>query len=107
MAHPVRLQPAYPLLHMIDLGSIAGLYERGYELHAYCHHCGHWRVLDLGAMVRRGIGARRLPLTVRCLRCGDVGTLQVRPPTSDWTGVLSTWGGHNPTLTRSGDHPSA
>jgi ribosomal protein L37E len=65
---------------MIDLGSIAGLHDRTHELHAYCHRCDRWSVLDLEAMVRRGFGARRLPLTVRCLRCGEVGTLQVRPP---------------------------
>jgi hypothetical protein len=65
---------------MIDLGSIAGLHEREHELHAYCHRCDRWRVLDLALMVRRGLGERRLPRTVRCLRCGEVGTLQVRPP---------------------------
>jgi hypothetical protein len=65
---------------MIDLGTIAGLHEREHELHAYCLHCDRWRVLDLEGMVRRGLGARRLPLTVRCRECGEVGTLQVRPP---------------------------
>ena len=65
---------------MIDLGSIAGLHQREHELHAYCARCDRWRALDLGAMVRRGLGERRLPLTVRCLRCGEEGMLQVRPP---------------------------
>ena len=50
---------------MIDLGSIAGLYERQPELHAYCCHCDRWSVLDLAAMVRRGLGSRRLPIAVR------------------------------------------
>jgi hypothetical protein len=65
---------------LVIVGSIAGLYERKHELHAYCHHCDRWRVLDLEAMVLGGMGSRRLPVTVRCLRCGEVGTLQVRPP---------------------------
>jgi uncharacterized Zn finger protein len=65
---------------MIDLGSIAGLYDREHQLHAYCLHCDRWSPLDLAGMVRRGQGSRRLPLTVRCRECGEVGTLQVRPP---------------------------
>jgi hypothetical protein len=65
---------------VIDLGSIAGLRERQHELHAYCGRCDRWRVLDLVLLVRRGLGDRRLPLRVRCLRCGEIGTLQVRPP---------------------------
>jgi hypothetical protein len=65
---------------MIDLGSIAGLYEREHELHAYCHHCDRWSVLELANMVRTGQGSRRLPLTVRCRECGESGQLQVRPP---------------------------
>ena len=65
---------------MIDLGSIAGLYEHDYELHAFCHRCDRWRVLDLERMVREGRGAVRLPLKVRCQRCGELGRLQVRPP---------------------------
>jgi hypothetical protein len=39
-----------------------------------------WSALDLAGMVRRGQGSRRLPLTVRYRVCGEVGTLQVRPP---------------------------
>ena len=65
---------------MIDLGSIAGLFARGHELHAYCRHCDRWRVLDLAALVREGRGSARLPLRVRCCDCGALGQLQVRPP---------------------------
>ena len=65
---------------MIDLGSIAGLYERSHELHAFCHRCDRWRVLDLERMVLAGRGSMRLPLKVRCRDCGEVGQLQVRPP---------------------------
>jgi hypothetical protein len=65
---------------MIDLGSIAGLYECDHQLHAYCARCDRWAVLDLSEMVRSGPGDRRLPLTVRCRWCLAVGQLQVRPP---------------------------
>jgi ribosomal protein L37E len=78
---------------MIDLGRIAGLYTHGHQLHAYCRRCDRWKVLDLAQLIVEGQGDRRLPVTVRCRRCGDVGQLQVRPPMADWTGVLSTWGG--------------
>ena len=65
---------------MIDLGSIAGLYEREHELHAYYSRCDRWAVLPLAQMVAMGHGARRLPLRVRCRWCLAVGQLQVRPP---------------------------
>jgi ribosomal protein L37E len=65
---------------MIDLGCIAGLYEREHELHAYCSRCDRWHTLDLARMVREGKGSVRLPVRVRCRRCGEVGQLQVRPP---------------------------
>jgi hypothetical protein len=65
---------------MIDLGSVRGLLEHDHELHAYCARCGRWRELDLGRMVALGQGDRRLPLRVRCLRCREIGLIQVRPP---------------------------
>jgi len=65
---------------MIDLGSIAGLHAHGHQLHAYCPHCDRWAVLPLAEMIAAGQGARRLPFSVRCRRCGAVGRLQVRPP---------------------------
>jgi hypothetical protein len=74
---------------MIDLGTIAGLHARAHELHAYCRHCDRWRVLDLAAMVARGLGERRLPLRLRCDRCGESGQLQVRPPAP--TRAASGW----------------
>ena len=65
---------------MIDLGSIAGLHQHNHELHAYCVACDRWAVLDLAAMIDAGHGERRLPMTVRCEICGEVGRLRVRPP---------------------------
>ena len=74
---------------MIDLGSIAGLYERQHELHAYCMRCDRWQELDLPLLIARGHGSRRLPLRVRCTRCGNPGVLQVRPPVP--TRAASGW----------------
>jgi len=65
---------------MIDLGSIAGLHAHQHQLHALCLRCDRWRALDLEGMVRQGLGARRLPLVVRCRECSEPGQLQVRPP---------------------------
>jgi len=78
---------------MIDLGMIAGLHEHDHELHAFCVRCDRWSAIDLEAMVQAGQGERRLPITVRCRDCGDVGQLQVRPPMPRWTntgGWIST-----------------
>lgn len=65
---------------VIDLGTLAGLYEHQHALLAYCLACDRWRPLDLADLVRRGLGNRRLPITVRCRQCGKPGKLQVRPP---------------------------
>jgi len=65
---------------MIDLGSLASLHAHDHQLHVYCTRCDRWALLDLDAMVRRGLGDRRLPLTARCRQCGQAGQLQVRPP---------------------------
>ena len=73
---------------MIDLGSIAGLRAHDHELHAYCQQCDRWVALDLAAMIRDGHGERRLPITVRCRHCGEVGRLQVRPPVPTRVGTI-------------------
>ena len=65
---------------MIDLGTLAGLLEHEHTLPAYCPRCDRWAALDLAAMVSNGLGDRRLPITVRCRDCGEVGRLRVRPP---------------------------
>ena len=65
---------------MIDLGSIAGLHRHQHQLACYCARCDRWALLDLAAMIYAGHGERRLPITVRCRDCGEVGQLQVRPP---------------------------
>ena len=68
-------------MHVIDLGTLSALHQRHYELHAYCSHCDRWRALDLAFWIARGLGDKRLPIRVRCLRCGKHGVVQVRPPT--------------------------
>jgi hypothetical protein len=90
-AHPTSLRRhSLPAMHLaIDLGSVAALHARAHELYAYCLRCDRWERLDLARLVAAGRGARRLPLPVRCGRCGSAGTLQVRPPaptraTSGW-----------------------
>jgi uncharacterized Zn finger protein len=65
---------------MIDLGTLAGLNAHHYQLAAYCPRCDRWSVLPLAELVATGHGSRRLPITVRCRACGEVGRLQVRPP---------------------------
>jgi hypothetical protein len=65
---------------MIDLGTLAGLHEHRHQLAAYCPRCDRWSVLPLAELVAAGQGARRLPIRVRCVICGQFGRLQVRPP---------------------------
>ena len=65
---------------VVQLPFIAGLRKHGHRLDAYCPRCNRRVAIDLAAMVAAGLGNRRLPLTVRCGDCGEVGRLQVRPP---------------------------
>ncbi len=70
---------------MIDLGTLAGLHERGHELRAYCPRCDRWATLPLEKLVADGKGGLRLPISVRCAVCGGAGRLQVRPPMPAWS----------------------
>jgi hypothetical protein len=65
---------------MIDLGTLAGLRRHQHQLACYCPRCDRWALLDLAAMIDAGHGERRLPISVRCESCDEVGRLQVRPP---------------------------
>lgn len=73
---------------MIDLGTLAGLHQHRHELACYCPRCDRWVVLDLARMIRYGHGECRLPITVRCRGCGEVGRLQVRPPVPTRAGAV-------------------
>jgi len=64
---------------VIDRGTLAGHHRYQHHLAAYCQGCDRWALLDLAAMINAGHGERRLPITVRCQTCGEVGRLQVRP----------------------------
>ena len=81
LLHFWRLRRERTLGAMANLGSLRSLLEHQHELHAYCSHCERWVALDLEAMVRRGKSSKRLPLVVRCPKCGRLGKLQLRPPT--------------------------
>jgi hypothetical protein len=75
----------------IDLGSIAGLYDREHELHAYCPRCDRWAVLPLAQMRLRTTSGETAPLRVRapCANFGEGITVsqgatarqRFRPPT--------------------------
>jgi hypothetical protein len=71
---------------MIDLGTLAGLHEHHHELACYCDR---WAPLDLASMIDAGHGERRLPISVRCRDCGEIGRLQVRLSMPTWRG--SAW----------------
>jgi hypothetical protein len=65
---------------MIDLDSVAGLLEHVHGLAACCPCCGHWAVLSPADLAAQGQGSLRLPITVKCRDCVEVGRSQVRPP---------------------------
>jgi RNase P subunit RPR2 len=65
---------------MIDLGTIAGLFEHEHKLAPYCPRCERWSVLPLTVLVGQGQGSLSLPIRAHCRDCGEVGRLQVRPP---------------------------
>jgi hypothetical protein len=65
---------------VIAFCALVGLHERQHMLAAYCARCNRWAVLPLADMSAEGRGSLRLPFTVRCQDCGEVGQLQVRPP---------------------------
>ena len=65
---------------MISLGTLRGLHDHDHEPAAYCPRCERWLVLDLEKLIARGMGDRHVPFKVRCLRCGERGQAQLRPP---------------------------
>ena len=55
-ARPVSSRRCYRR-QVIDLGTIAGLFEHAHELHAYCVRCNRWSVLPGVQRVRPVAGA--------------------------------------------------
>jgi hypothetical protein len=57
------------------------LYEHGYQIGAYCSPCRRWKTLELLDFVRVGQEDVPLPqLSLECSRCGEKGSMQIRPP---------------------------
>jgi len=73
---------------VIDLGTVTDLHEHRHRLDACCPRCDRWGELPLADLVAAGHGSRRLPITVRCQDCGEVGRLQVRPPVPTRSGSV-------------------
>jgi hypothetical protein len=65
---------------MKHVNSIRALHDHGYSLHTYCPRCDQWRLADLGALVRGGLGSLRPPEHWSCRTCGEVGPVRVREP---------------------------
>jgi hypothetical protein len=49
-----------------------------HQLHAYCHLCDRWRVLDRDDMLSQWRGLAWTPSEVQCADCGEYGILKVR-----------------------------
>jgi hypothetical protein len=62
----------------MDTITIERLREREHQLHAYCHVCDRWRVLDLDAMLQQWATLVAAPTEVQCPECGAFGILKVR-----------------------------
>ena len=77
---PTRCPPASTLAPMIDLGTIAGLFDHDHDLRAHRPRCDRWAALPLAELVRQGKGSLRLAIAVKCTQGGEVGRLLIRPP---------------------------
>lgn len=58
--------------------TIERLRSREHQLHAYCHVCDRWKVLDLDEMLALWNGLTHAPTEVQCEDCGQFGLLRVR-----------------------------
>jgi hypothetical protein len=54
------------------------LRDRKHQLHAYCHLCDRWRLLDLDHMLSQWRGFSYAPSEVQCSACGEFGIVKVR-----------------------------
>jgi hypothetical protein len=50
---------------MIDLGTIAGLFEHEHKLAPYCPRCERWSVLPFTVLVAQSKGSLSLPIKLR------------------------------------------
>lgn len=58
--------------------TVERLRDREHLLHAYCHVCDRWRVLNLEEMLQQWSGMVSAPDEVQCTTCGHLGLLKVR-----------------------------
>jgi hypothetical protein len=63
---------------MHTIVTLERLREREHQLHAYCHLCDRWRVLNLDDMLQQWRGLACAPDEVPCTACGQMGILKVR-----------------------------
>jgi DNA-directed RNA polymerase subunit RPC12/RpoP len=54
--------------------------DHGTLLHAYCHRCEKWRVLDEEAFAIEFRAGSEPPDEVRCPDCGEYGLVKARLP---------------------------
>lgn len=64
---------------MKNLATIPGVHASEQLLHAFCHLCGRWRILDADEVIRDRRGHMMLPITAECPDCGEPGLVRVRP----------------------------
>lgn len=66
------------MVRPMDAFPIELLRHREHQLHAYCHLCDRWRVLNLDDMLSQWRGLEYAPAEVRCSECSGFGILKVR-----------------------------
>lgn len=63
------------------MATIEELERLNHTLGLYCVSCERWGDADLRALIRRGLGGRRITRTrFRCRDCGELVEKQIRPP---------------------------
>ena len=69
------LRYGWPMDTVIALGQLR---DHDHLLHAYCHVCDRWRVLNLEQMLSQWRGMACAPDEVQCTACGQMGRLKIR-----------------------------
>ena len=60
--------------------NVAARPDHGTLLHAYCHRCEKWRVLDAEAFAVDFYVGAEPPDEARCPDCGEYGLVKMRVP---------------------------
>ena len=70
-----------PSSQTVVLDTPRALYEHDHQIAAHCPPCERWSTLGLLDFVRMGQAEVTLnQLSLRCRRCGQPGSIQIRPP---------------------------